>query len=49
MAYSPQELKKAILRGFSILTGESVYEKEPEMGLFDPKIQTLVLRIFIEG
>jgi hypothetical protein len=42
MAYSPHELKKAVLRGFSILTMISGYEKEPEMGIFPLKMETVM-------
>jgi hypothetical protein len=35
MAYSPHELKKTVLQGFSIATRKSGEETEPEMGLSD--------------
>jgi hypothetical protein len=45
LAYSPQEPKRAVLRDFPVLTNVSGREKEPEMGLFFLKIQTLLFPV----
>ena len=44
-AHSPQEPKRAVLRGFPVLTNVSRRQKEPEMGLFFLKIQTLLFPV----
>jgi len=43
--YSPQEQKRAVLRGFPVLTNVSGRQKEPEMGLFFLKIETLLFPV----
>jgi hypothetical protein len=49
LAYSPHELKKAILRGFPVFIEIYRKEKEPEMGIFPLKIQTLSFPLSSKG
>jgi hypothetical protein len=44
-AYFPQEPKRGDYRGLPVLTGVPRREKEPEMGLFFLKIQTLLFPV----
>jgi hypothetical protein len=45
LAYSPQELKRAVLRGFPELAEIYRKEKETELGIFPLKIQTLIFPV----
>jgi len=45
MAYFPQEPKRVVLRGFPVLTNVSRRQKEPEMGLFFLKTETLLFPV----
>jgi hypothetical protein len=46
-AYSPQEQKKTVLRGFPLLSGISGWETEAEMGLFSFKTQSFISSILL--